>query len=192
MLNWEARTGHDPAPFLDWSVPLPRYWAAGERSVAKVTTASDQGVLKLEGVIFDVVDTMACPWHPKSEMGPFSRKGIEELEIRETLAMAEVQDCPYDKTSQRSNTIDFAEYTAQDDPIAPKDRWEAAANVVKSHVQFKGPEADAICARSLSRCIPPYELLSLTRLFWRPVQTYAAYSLQRHRSPQDTKPSPRP
>lgn len=30
--NWEAKTTHDPSPFLDWADPLPHYWAAGEFS----------------------------------------------------------------------------------------------------------------------------------------------------------------
>jgi hypothetical protein len=75
--NWEARTAHDPAPFLDWSDPLPRYWTAGELLTARVMVAADHNILGLEGFIFDVVETMACSWHPKSEIGP-SRERVSK------------------------------------------------------------------------------------------------------------------
>lgn len=66
---------------------------------------SDHNVLRLEGFIFDVIETVACSWHPKSEIGPFSRKGIEEMEVWEALAVVEVQDCPYTKIGGRKNAL---------------------------------------------------------------------------------------
>jgi hypothetical protein len=122
--NWEARTAQDPTPLLDWSDPLSRYWAAGKLSTARVMAATDQNVLALEGFIFDVVETMACPWHPKSEIGPFSRKGIEELEIWEALAAVEVQDCPYPKIGGRKNALwrtMIADWAG--DRAAPEEDW---------------------------------------------------------------------
>ena len=65
----------------------------------------DSKVLGLEGFIFDAVETLACSWHPKSEIGPFSRKGIEELEIWEALITGEVKDCPYTKVGGRKNAF---------------------------------------------------------------------------------------
>ncbi|KFG84121.1 hypothetical protein MANI_000736 [Metarhizium anisopliae] len=101
--NWETRTAHDPAPILDWSDPLPQYWTCAKFSSAKVMPATDKNVLGLEGFVFDLVEQMACPWHPKSEIGPISRKGIEELGTWEALAVADVQDCPYVNMGGRQN-----------------------------------------------------------------------------------------
>ncbi|OAQ97008.1 hypothetical protein LLEC1_06366 [Akanthomyces lecanii] len=122
--NWEARTAHDPAPILDWSDPLPRYWASGKLSTARTMAATDPNILGLEGFIFDVVETMACPWHPKSKIGPFSRKGIEELETWEALAAVEVQECPYDKMGGRKNALWrtlIADWAG--DRAAPEEDW---------------------------------------------------------------------
>ncbi|CAM1509403.1 Fc.00g031420.m01.CDS01 [Cosmosporella sp. VM-42] len=103
--NWAARTAIDPTPILDWSDVLPQYWTAGEDSTTNVMPTSDPDILGLEGAVFDTIDTLACSWHPKSDIGPLSRKGIDELEIWEALAIADVENCPYTHIGGRRNAL---------------------------------------------------------------------------------------
>lgn len=105
--NWAAQMAWDPAPLLDWADSTPQYWAAGLSSTAEVLPSPSNSILKVKGIIFDVLEFLAPPWHPSSNLiGPFSRKGISELEAWEALATAYDNPCPYGQTANgRANAL---------------------------------------------------------------------------------------
>ncbi|KAH8648550.1 heterokaryon incompatibility protein-domain-containing protein [Xylariales sp. PMI_506] len=122
--NWAARTEYDPVPFLDWSHSASYYQASGDAFNVGIDPIFDDTILQLEGITFDVIESLAAPWHPSSPIGPFSRKGIKELQEWESLAVAEVERCPYAQSGGRHNALWrtlIADWTKQDS--APPEDW---------------------------------------------------------------------
>ncbi|KAI3319142.1 heterokaryon incompatibility protein-domain-containing protein [Xylariaceae sp. AK1471] len=121
--NWSKPTHMDPLPLLDGGKE-PRFYAGGKDRIRTGNTQNED-LLSLSGISFDRIAQLAEPWHPENDFPPISRKDIAVLSSWETLALGDVEKCPYGGKKGRIEAL-WRTHLADAPGLRaspPQDRW---------------------------------------------------------------------
>ncbi|KAI8630454.1 heterokaryon incompatibility protein-domain-containing protein [Xylariaceae sp. FL1651] len=121
--NWSKPTYMDPLPLLDGGQE-PGFCAGGGNKI-RIRNNQNGDLLSLDGVSFDRIAQLAEPWHPENDFPPLSRKDIPVLRNWETLALADVGNCPYGGKKGRIEALWRTHLADAPGSRAspPQDRW---------------------------------------------------------------------
>ncbi|KAE9363825.1 hypothetical protein N431DRAFT_564401 [Stipitochalara longipes BDJ] len=103
--TWDQTFSKDSEPFPSLIDEEPRYWASGKARQVHFASGydSDSQTLKLTGVLFDKIVSLARPWCPELHLLPIDRLENKTLQEWEDLATIPVPNCPYEKSGGRYN-----------------------------------------------------------------------------------------
>ncbi|KAH8672579.1 hypothetical protein BGZ60DRAFT_514225 [Tricladium varicosporioides] len=103
--DWSQWSSKDSEPFPSLVDEEPRYWASGKARQVHFAPGydSDSRTLKLTGVLFDEIASLARPWCPELHLLPIDRLDNKTLQEWEALATIPVPNCPYEKSGGRYN-----------------------------------------------------------------------------------------
>jgi hypothetical protein len=103
--DWTKWSSKDSKPFPSLIAEEPRYWASGKARQVHFASGydSDSQTLKLTGVLFDKIVSLARPWCPELHLLPIDRLENKTLQEWEDLATIPVPNCPYEKSGGRYN-----------------------------------------------------------------------------------------
>jgi hypothetical protein len=101
--DWTQWSARDPEPLPVLVDGNPRYWASGIARKVHFASGydSDSLTLRLTGVLFDKIGSLAPAWCPEPHLLPIDRLDNKTLQEWEAIATTPVSNCPYAENGGR-------------------------------------------------------------------------------------------
>ncbi|CAO2649060.1 Nn.00g100090.m01.CDS01 [Neocucurbitaria sp. VM-36] len=105
--DWSQWSTRDAEPFPSLVAEEARYWASGKARKVHFASAyeSNSKTLKLTGVLFDRIVSLARPWCPEPHLLPVDRLSNKILQDWESLVLTPVPNDPYARSGGRYNAF---------------------------------------------------------------------------------------